>query len=73
MRRLKARMGKAQAITATAHKLARLVYAVLKNGTEYVRQGLEDYEAKYRERVIRNVQRKARELGFALVEAVPAG
>ena len=37
LRRLKSRMGKAQAITATAHKLARLVYAVLKNGTEYVR------------------------------------
>ena len=69
LRRLKARMGKAQAITATAHKLARLVYAVLKNGTEYVRQGLEDYEAKYRERLIRNVERKARELGFGLVPA----
>jgi len=69
LRRLKARMGKAQAITATAHKLARLVYAVLKNGTEYVRQGLEDYESKYRERLIRNVERKARELGFGLVPA----
>ena len=42
---------------------------MLKNGTEYVRQGLEDYEAKYRERLIRNVERKARELGFGLVPA----
>jgi transposase len=69
LRRLKARMGKAQAITATAHKLARLVYALLKNGTEYVQQGMEEYEAKYRDRLIRNVERKARELGFGLVPA----
>ena len=73
LQRLKSRIGKAQAITATAHKLARLVYAVLKNGTEYVRKGLEEYETQYRERLVRNFQRKARELGFTLVPAVPVG
>jgi transposase len=68
-RRLKSRLGTAQAITATAHKLARLVYPLLKHGTAYVQQGLQEYEARYRDRDVRNVARKARELGFALVPA----
>ena len=62
-------MGTAQAITATAHKLARLVYTLLKHGTEYVQQGLQEYEARYRDREVRSVARKARELGFELVPA----
>ena len=68
-RRMKSRMGTAQAITATAHKLARLVYTLLKHGMEYVQQGLQEYEARYRDREVRNVARKARELGFELVPA----
>lgn len=68
-RRLKSRMGTAQAITATAHKLARLVYTLLTHGTAYVQQGLQEYEARYRDREVRNVARKARELGFELVAA----
>jgi transposase len=66
-RRLKSRMGTAQAMTATAHKLARLVYTQLKHGTAYVQQGLQEYEARYRDREVRHVARKARELGFDLV------
>jgi transposase len=68
-RRMKSRMGTAQAITATAHKLARLGYTLLKHGMEYVQQGLQEYEARYRDREVRNVARKARELGFELVPA----
>jgi transposase len=68
-RRLKSRMGTAQAITATAHKLARLVYTLLKHGTDYVQQGLQEYEARYRDREVRHIARKARELGFDLVPA----
>ena len=68
-RRMKSRMGTAQAITATAHKLARLVYTLLTHGTDYVQQGLQEYEARYRDREVRNVARKARELGFELVPA----
>jgi transposase len=42
-RRMKARLGKAEAVTATAHKLARLIYRLIKHGEAYVRQGMEVY------------------------------
>ena len=58
----------AKAITATAYKLARIIYALLKYGTAYVAQGLEAYETAYRERVVRQLKRKATELGLVLVE-----
>ena len=67
-RRIAARRGLAKAITATAYKLARLVYALLKHGTAYVAQGLEAYETVYRERVVRQVKRKAAALGLIVVE-----
>ena len=63
-RRVAARRGVPKAITATAYKLARIVYALLKHGTAYVAQGLEEYETAYRERVVRQVKRKAAELGL---------
>jgi len=72
-RRIKARHGTAAAITAAAHKLARLVYSLLKHGAAYVAQGLAEYEAKYRERRVHAVTRQARELGFQLVPAAAAG
>ena len=43
-RRMKARLGAPKAITATAHKLARLVYSMLKHGTEYTDVGQDYYE-----------------------------
>ena len=61
------------AITATAHKLARLVYSLLKHGTEYVAQELAAYEAKYRERKLQGITRQARELGFSLVPVAAEG
>jgi len=67
-RRLKARLGSPKAITATAHKIARLVYSMLKNGNAYVDAGQEYYEQRYRSRVLQNLRRKAQELGFDLVE-----
>jgi hypothetical protein len=45
-RRIKSRIGGLGAITATAHKLARLVYRMLKYGREYVKQSMEAYETK---------------------------
>ncbi len=66
-RRLKARLGMPKAITAAAHKLARLVYAVLKHGTAYVAEELGEYERKHRERLVNGLKRKARELGYELV------
>jgi transposase len=66
-RRLCARMDKAKAVTAAAHKLARLFYALLTRGHEYVDQGQQYYEERYRQRVIYNLQRKASKLGMSLV------
>lgn len=66
-RRLCARMDKAKAVTAAAHKLARLFYALLTKGQEYVDQGQQYYEERYRQRVISQLQRRAQSLGMALV------
>jgi transposase len=71
-RRMKARLGTPKAITATAHKLARLIYTMLKHGTAYVRQSLADYEQHYRDRMVQSLTRRAKALGYALVET-PAG
>jgi transposase len=74
LRRLKGRIGAPKAITATAHKLARIVYRMLKYGKSYTDVGMDYYERKYRERVLKNLQRRAAELGYQLVEqpAAPA-
>jgi transposase len=67
-RRMKGRLGPAKAITAAAHKLARLVYSLLKHGEEYVARSMEEYESEHRERQVRGLIRKAHELGFELVK-----
>ncbi len=72
-RRMAARIGKPQAITATAHKLARIVYSMLTHGTAYVDAGQDYYERQYKERVVRNLQHRAKALGFELVAAAPEG
>ncbi len=66
-RRMRARVGAPKAITATAHKLARLIYSMLKHGTEYVDRGQDYYEQQYRERVVTNLRKRAAQLGFALM------
>jgi transposase len=67
-RRIASRRGVPKAITATAYKLARIIYALLKHGQEYVKKALQEYEAEYRQRVVRNLKKKAAELGFELKE-----
>jgi transposase len=72
-RRMCARMDKAKAVTAAAHKLARLIYLMITKGQEYVDQGQLYYEERYRERVVRSLAKKATELGMQLVPcAAPA-
>ena len=66
-RRLCARMDKPKAVTAAAHKLARLIYAMLTKGQAYADQGQQYYEDRYRERVVRNLAKRARDLGMELV------
>ena len=72
-RRMCARMDKGKAVTAAAHKLARLIYLMLTKGEEYTDQGQLYYEERYRERVVRSLNKKAFELGMQLVpRAQPA-
>ena len=66
-RRLRAQHGPAKAITATAHKLARIVYYMLRDRTPYQDLGAQHYEQQYQERVLRNLKRKAQRLGMQLV------
>jgi transposase len=66
-RRMRAKHGGPKAITATAHKIARIFYHLLKHKEEYYDPGQDYYEQKYRERVIRNLKRRAKDLGLDLV------
>ena len=68
-RRIRAKKGATVANVATAHKLARIIYFMLKNRTEYEDPGATYYEEQYRQRVIKNLKRKAEKLGFELVPA----
>lgn len=68
-RRIRARSGGREAVTATAHKIARLYYSLLKNGSTYVEIGEAAYEQKYKERRIRSLQKQAVDLGYQLLPA----
>jgi transposase len=70
-RRMRAKRGSQIAIGATANKLARLIYRTLTYGQEYTDIGQEKYETKYRENVIKSLQKRARHLGFQLVDLHP--
>jgi transposase len=70
-RRIRAKHGGPKAITATAHKIARIFYHMLKNKQEYNDPGQDYYEQKYRERVIKNLERRAKDLGLELVPIQP--
>ena len=67
LRRKKAQLGAPKAITATAHKLARIIYSMLKYGQEYVDKGTAYYESQYRQRALSNAKRRAAHLGYRLV------
>jgi len=69
LRRLKSQKGPMKAITATAHKLAKIIYNMLRDGVEYKEAGQTYYEEQYRGRVLRNLRKKAAEFGFNLVES----
>ena len=68
-RRMKARMGAPKAMTATAHTLARLLDTMRKDGTAYVRQGMDEYAQQSRDRMVKNMTRRAKALGYTLVKA----
>ena len=64
-----ARMDTAKAVKATAHQLARLIYAMLTKGQPYVERGLEVFEAQKKDRQLRALHRKANKFGMELVFA----
>lgn len=66
-RRIKTRSGGQQAVTATAHKLARIYYAMLTKGASYVELGQQAYEKRFKQRRIDHLNRQAKSLGFQLV------
>ncbi len=49
------------------HKLARIIYFLLKNNVEFVHMGATYYEFKYKERVLKNFSQRATKLGYVLV------
>jgi transposase len=65
-RRMRARLGAPAAITATAHKLARIIYFMLKHSKPYHDLGADYYDKQYRARVLRNLNHRAAKLGFRL-------
>ena len=71
-RRRLARMDTAKAIKATAHHLARLIYAMLTRGEQYVEQDLADWEEERRDRMIVHLQRQAKRFDLTLVSASAA-
>ncbi|WP_305243297.1 hypothetical protein [Sulfuriferula sp.] len=66
-RRMCSRMGKPKTVTAAAHKLARLIYTMLTKGEEYTDQGQDYYEERYRQRVLRQLAKRAEKIGMKLV------
>ncbi|MGH8647919.1 MAG: IS110 family transposase [Burkholderiales bacterium] len=68
LRRKAAQIGMPKAITATAYKLARTIYDMLTKGTAFVELGQDYYERCYRDRAIKNLRRRASQLGYCLVE-----
>jgi transposase len=66
LRRQRARLGAPKAITATAHKLARILYHLLRHGLAYMRKEEAAYAEQVRERLEKQLRRRARELGYEL-------
>jgi hypothetical protein len=73
-RAMRARLGPQQAIVATAHKIARVVYHLLTTREAYQEEHAAEYEQKQRERELKHLQRRAQKLGYTLApvpETVP--
>ena len=65
---MRAKFGPPKAITATAHKIARITYSMLKHKQPYIDPGAEVYEQQQKEKQLKHLKKKAHKLGFQLVE-----
>jgi transposase len=68
LRRKAAQRGMPKAITATAYKLAVILYTMLTQGTAFVELGQDYYERAHQARVLKSLERRARQLGYSLVQ-----
>jgi transposase len=66
-RRLRSRLGPAQATVATAHAIARVVYKMLKDKVEYDPLSVNEYQKKYEEQQVKYMRKRAAKLGYQLV------
>jgi transposase len=66
-RRIRSRAGAPVAITATAHKLARIFYHLWTTGEDFVDAGVDAYEQKYQQRIVKHLKQRAKKMGFDLV------
>jgi transposase len=71
LRRQRARLGAPKAITATAHKLARILYNMMRYGVAYMQREEAAYAEQVRERLEKQLQRRAKELGYELKKIAP--
>jgi len=71
LRRQRSRLGAPKAITAAAHKLARIVYYMMRFGVAYMKQTEDAYAEQVRGRMEKQLRRRAKELGYELKPIVP--
>lgn len=67
LRRMKAKAGAPQGITAAARKQAVLLYTMIKTGQPYQEAGGDYYEKHHEEKMLKNLKRKAEIMGYELV------
>jgi len=72
LRRQRARLGAPKAITATAHKLARILYNLMRHGIAYMKKEEAAYAEQVRDRLEKQLRRRAKELGYELQKTEPA-
>lgn len=68
-RRKRAQLGPEQAIEAAAHKMARMIYFTLKYRRPYVDPGPDAYLRQHKDRIIKSMEKRARQLGYVLAKA----
>ena len=66
-RRIRKRRGAPKAVTATAHKLARIYYHMWTTGEPYQEMDADAYEQKHKERILNNMKKTAKRMGFNVI------
>ena len=64
---MRAKLGAPKAITAAAHKLARIIYHLITTGEEYDESKFAETQVRYEKRQLKNLRAKAKAMGFELI------